>query len=131
MESRLTKNEAGRLPLTMSPADPGRVRRGLARLVEGLAALGRAIAEYPARRRAYEELRAMTDRELADIGLTRAEIGRVFDPDFRAPTTATARGAPAFRNVAGGGRAAAQRPRASATRATAPAASAPLSKAAA
>lgn len=28
------------------------------------------------------ELYSMTDRELADIGLSRYEIGRVFDPEF-------------------------------------------------
>lgn len=39
----------------------------------------RAIVEYPARRRVMDELSMLTDRELADIGLTRGDIGRVFD----------------------------------------------------
>lgn len=37
----------------------------------------RAVADYPARRRAYDELTSLSDRELADIGLTRADIPRV------------------------------------------------------
>jgi uncharacterized protein YjiS (DUF1127 family) len=39
----------------------------------------RAIAQYPARRRVMDELSMLTDRELADIGLSRGDIGRVFD----------------------------------------------------
>ena len=39
----------------------------------------RAIAEYPRRRRVMDELSMLTDRELADIGLTRGDISRVFD----------------------------------------------------
>ena len=33
-------------------------------------------------RRVMAELRDLTDRELADIGLSRGEISRVFDPSF-------------------------------------------------
>lgn len=54
-------------------------------LGRGLAFLGRVVASWPARHSAYENLRNLTDRELADIGLTRGEIARVFDPDFRTP----------------------------------------------
>ncbi len=39
----------------------------------------RAFAERAAVR---NELYSMTDRELADIGINRYEIGRVFDPKF-------------------------------------------------
>jgi len=46
----------------------------------------RAVAEYPARRRVMDELSMLTDRELADIGLTRGEIGRVFDMAEERPT---------------------------------------------
>ena len=55
----------------------------------GLAAMGRwlrevfaELATWPERRATYAELAAMTDRDLADIGLERAELRRVFDPQF-------------------------------------------------
>ena len=34
------------------------------------------------RRRVIEEMALMTDRELADIGLSRSDLSRVFDPHF-------------------------------------------------
>ncbi len=65
----------------------------LARQVKGLFAgigtvlgtLGEALASWPRRRRTYETLRTLTDRELADIGMDRADITRVFEPDFVLP----------------------------------------------
>jgi uncharacterized protein YjiS (DUF1127 family) len=57
----------------------------LGRLGEALGALGSALLHWPARRRAYADLMNLTDRELADIGLTRADIPRVFDPTFTLP----------------------------------------------
>ncbi len=48
-----------------------------------LAAVGTALVSWPERRSAYESLRMLTDRELADIGLTRGEIARVFEPGFK------------------------------------------------
>jgi len=56
-----------------------------ASLGRGLSFLGRTLRSWPARQSTYESLRSLTDRELADIGLTRGEIAHVFDPDFRAP----------------------------------------------
>lgn len=47
-----------------------------------VATLAQAVASFPAKRRAYSDLLALSPRELADIGLTRADIPRVFDPDF-------------------------------------------------
>ncbi len=41
-----------------------------------------ALIEMPRRRAVLDELSVLTDRELADIGLNRAELGRVFDPAF-------------------------------------------------
>lgn len=42
------------------------------------------LADLPRRRAVIDELGMLTDRELADIGLSRAELGRVFDPRFQA-----------------------------------------------
>jgi len=46
------------------------------------ARLLRAFAAYAKRRRERRELEAMSDAELRDIGITRYDIGRVFDPGF-------------------------------------------------
>ncbi len=40
------------------------------------------IAAWLERRRAFSQLSGLTDRELQDIGLIRADIGRVFEPGF-------------------------------------------------
>jgi len=58
----------------------------------GLVAIARAARSWPERRRTYESLRALTDRELADIGMTRGDIARVFEPGFTAPTPKAANG---------------------------------------
>ena len=52
------------------------------RLAQWLRSLATRIAEMPRRRAAIAELEALSDRELADIGLARAELGRVFEPGF-------------------------------------------------
>ncbi|MDQ1079908.1 DUF1127 domain-containing protein [Pseudoroseomonas cervicalis] len=58
----------------------------------------RAIIDYPRRRRVYDELAMLTDRELADIGLSRTDIPRVFEGDFeqkaRQAANAPAQGRP-------------------------------------
>jgi uncharacterized protein YjiS (DUF1127 family) len=53
-----------------------------------LGSIGHFITTYPERRALFDQLTAMSDRELADIGLTRGDLARVFDADFsiaRAP----------------------------------------------
>ncbi len=40
------------------------------------------LADQPRRRAVLNELRSLTDHELADIGLARADLHRVFDPEF-------------------------------------------------
>ena len=41
------------------------------------------MAERQHRRAVMQELAIMSDRELSDIGLSRADVLRIFDPDFR------------------------------------------------
>lgn len=53
-------------------------RRGWA---ERLAFASR-ILSFPRRRSVRNELYAMTDRELSDIGISRYDVERVFDPEF-------------------------------------------------
>ncbi|WP_372623000.1 DUF1127 domain-containing protein [Falsiroseomonas sp.] len=61
------------------------IRRAAVATWQVIAAVGSALLTFPARRSTYESLRQLSDRELADIGLTRGEISRVFEPDFRMP----------------------------------------------
>jgi uncharacterized protein YjiS (DUF1127 family) len=44
----------------------------------------RWVIQLPMRRSVIDELSAMTDHELADIGLSRSEVTRVFEPGFAA-----------------------------------------------
>ncbi len=50
----------------------------------GFAAVARKIAAHAERRAVLEELSRLSDRELADIGLTRGDLLLVFDPGFAA-----------------------------------------------
>jgi uncharacterized protein YjiS (DUF1127 family) len=75
-----------------------RLRHAGQAVLDGAAALARAILGYAARRQTDAALRALTDRELADIGLTRFDIGRMLDAGFAAR--------PANRRGPGTGRAA-------------------------
>ncbi len=60
------------------PVQPPR-RRGWA---DRLASIRRTLGALSHRMAVRQELRSMTDRELADIGLNRYDVGRVFDPEF-------------------------------------------------
>jgi uncharacterized protein YjiS (DUF1127 family) len=61
------------------PVLPPRRRR---RWTERLASVRRALAAVPRRMAVLRELDSMTDRELADIGINRYDVGRIFDPEF-------------------------------------------------
>lgn len=89
MDARLTQAESAYLLSTAPSAERERVmaqrlaageahqadlRRGAAQL---LARLGKALFGWIERARIRAELNALTDRDLADIGLTRSDFGRV------------------------------------------------------
>ena len=48
----------------------------------GIGAVLTAIATWPTKRDAYKALDQLSDQQLADIGLARGEISRVFEPGF-------------------------------------------------
>ncbi len=86
MNMRVAKEEIALLmPVSLSNyADEPRfldtpVRTGL---VARLAAAVRWVASLPQRHATMMELSDMSDRELADIGLQRAELDKVFDESF-------------------------------------------------
>ncbi len=58
------------------PVEPHASTTGL---MLSLARAFHALSERSRRRRAAAELNSLTDRELADIGLTRGDIGHVVD----------------------------------------------------
>jgi uncharacterized protein YjiS (DUF1127 family) len=62
-----------------------RAPRGLLRQIgDGVAFLARSVKSWAARQATLSEMSLMSDRELADIGLTRGDLPRVFDADFAA-----------------------------------------------
>lgn len=115
MNPRNTQEQIGLFPTLLTP--PGftqvdRIRAEAAHardaaiaamLRRGVAAIGRVLASvvdsarsWPERRAAYEDLRRLSDHQLADIGMTRGDIVRVFEPEFRMPARpANANQAPA------------------------------------
>ncbi len=48
----------------------------------GIGAVLTAIATWPTKRDTYKALDQLSDKQLADIGLARGEISRVFEPGF-------------------------------------------------
>jgi uncharacterized protein YjiS (DUF1127 family) len=57
--------------------------RGLLRQIgDGLATLAQGIRNWADRQATMSEMGLMSDRELSDIGLSRADVPRVFSPDF-------------------------------------------------
>ena len=48
------------------------------------AAIVTAFSAWRQRQAVLQEMQLMTDRELSDIGLSRADLGRVFEPAFAA-----------------------------------------------
>jgi uncharacterized protein YjiS (DUF1127 family) len=65
-----------------------RRRGGVVRKIAGAV---QWLIEMPRRRAVLETLSSLSDHELADIGLTRADLPRVFDPAFAASRSAARR----------------------------------------
>jgi uncharacterized protein YjiS (DUF1127 family) len=59
--------------------------RGLLRRIgDGLAFIGESAKNWAAKHATLTQMETMSDRELADIGLSRGDLPRVFDADFAA-----------------------------------------------
>lgn len=78
---------------------PARVTKGRAgapswsgTLARRVAAFGASIREHLRRHRVMSELSRLTDRELADIGLSRSEIGQIYSEEFARRRDAEPRG---------------------------------------
>jgi len=64
------------------------LKRAFNGLAAGLSAIGSALLSWPRRRATYSHLSQLSDRELGDIGIARADIARVFEADFELPNRA-------------------------------------------
>ena len=85
MNAYVSKEELALLPANRINfpehyADAQPQRRGVVSTI-----LGR-IAAMVERHRVLSELNSLSDRELVDIGLSRADLGRVFEPGFAGRT---------------------------------------------
>jgi len=65
-------------------AEPRPAARSIA---QRLGAMVSALLAMPRRRAVLDELSSLSDRELADIGLNRGELSRVFDQRFATART--------------------------------------------
>jgi len=54
------------------------------RIRHAFAGIGARFAEWRSRQRVLNELAMLSDRDLADIGLTRGDLKQIFDPAFAA-----------------------------------------------
>ena len=64
------------------PGTDGTVPASRPTLADRIASMVAYVRDLPRRRAVLNELDALSDRELADIGLVRADLSRVFDPAF-------------------------------------------------
>ncbi len=87
MNVRLPKEEMALLmPASLSSASwtdayaPARPENPT--LLQRIGIAAKWIMEMPRRRALLDELNTLSDHELADIGLTRSELNRVFEPAF-------------------------------------------------
>jgi len=64
--------------LGAQPAPRGFLRQ----IADGLASLTQGIRNWADQQTTLSEMAMMSDRELSDIGLSRGDVPRVFDPSF-------------------------------------------------
>jgi uncharacterized protein YjiS (DUF1127 family) len=68
-------------PRPLPAAQPA--SRGLLRFLgDGLAAVTQTVQTWATKQVTLSEMDMMSERELADIGLNRGDLPRVFDPEF-------------------------------------------------
>lgn len=88
MNARVAKEEIALLmPTSLSHyADEPRLApvQTAPSLISRVASVLNWIADLPRRRSVLAELSELSDHELADIGLSRGDLSRVFDPEFAA-----------------------------------------------
>ena len=91
MNMRVAKEEIALLmPASLSHyADEPRLNETQARpgVFGAVARAVNYLLDLPRRHAVVAELAALSDRELTDIGLSRADLARVFDPNFAARQT--------------------------------------------
>jgi len=75
-----------------SPASPREVTAQPGLLGRTVGAWAARVREHVRRQRVMAELSRLTDRELADIGLSRSEIGLIYTAEFVARRSAERRG---------------------------------------
>ncbi|MGH7050140.1 MAG: DUF1127 domain-containing protein [Acetobacteraceae bacterium] len=74
--ARVTKTRAGTSSLSRT-------------LLRWITAFGATFGEHLRHQRVMSELSRLTDRELADIGLSRSDIGQIYSEEFAARRNAT------------------------------------------
>jgi uncharacterized protein YjiS (DUF1127 family) len=82
MSAHFAKDGMGFAIPAMERAERERTQRS--GLFARVAAAAQWMAQFPRRQAVIEQLSMLSDHELADIGLTRAELPMVFDSHFRA-----------------------------------------------
>jgi uncharacterized protein YjiS (DUF1127 family) len=84
MNAHVTNEQMARLmPANLSVARaPAVARQRKSGLTQKLAGIFQWLADLPRRRAVLDELRSLSDHELADIGLSRSDLSQIFDPKF-------------------------------------------------
>lgn len=80
---RITRDDFSfSMPSAFTQAGAGNATRSSTSPIARLQAAVAWVVDMPRRRAVIDELAALSDHELADIGLIRSDLKRVFDPAF-------------------------------------------------